>query len=408
MPTSESTRTSRAAALVLLLAAAGCGQDESPVAPEARPADASPAVAAAVAPLAFVQVSTGINHSCGVTADDRAYCWGYNWKGEVGDGSTTLRRAPRAVAGGLRFRFVSAGHSFTCGLTTDDRAYCWGSNENGELGIGSTALTQLTPRQVSGSRRYRQLRSGSNYACAVTLADVAFCWGDNFYGQLGIGLASGTNAPVQVKTGGLVFRRVLAGGGHTCGLTADNKAWCWGRNDFGQVGDGARGNSLAPLPVAGGLTFAQISAGTLHTCGVTTDNRAYCWGRNAAGGVGDGTQFVERDAPVAVAGALRFSGVSAGYEHSCGVTLAKAVYCWGLNGDGQQGDNTKGNVRLSPMPVLGGLRFSSMGGMSFGPHNCAVTTENRAYCWGNNREGEVGDNTERWRRLVPTAVAGPS
>src|SRR5215207_5701481 len=129
-PARKSRWTCRAASLALLLSTAGCGQDESPVAPEAYAEHASPAVtAAATTPLAFVQVSTGINHSCGVTADDRVYCWGYNWKGELGDGTTTLRRAPRAVAGGLRFRFVSAGHSFTCGLTTDDRAYCWGSNE---------------------------------------------------------------------------------------------------------------------------------------------------------------------------------------------------------------------------------------------------------------------------------------
>jgi alpha-tubulin suppressor-like RCC1 family protein len=401
-------RAVRLAAPVLVLAALGCGEDaDSPTAPGSRAEATSPdlAAAAATAP-SFVQVSAGITHTCGVTAADRAYCWGGNSEGQLGDGTTTDRRKPRAVAGGLRFRFVSAGNQYTCGLTTNDRAYCWGSNIWGTLGEGSDVASRPTPVEVAGGRRYRQLRAGHTHACAVTLAEVTFCWGDNAYGQLGIGFASSTTAPVRVKTGGLVFRQVFAGGWHTCGLTAEKRVWCWGRNDFGQLGDGARGIGLSPLAVAGGHAFTQLSAGLIHTCGVTTAGVAYCWGRGFRGALGDGTQS-DRLAPVPVAGGLHFSGVSAGNSHTCGVTLANAAYCWGSNGWGQLGDGTysgENGLRTTPGAVVGGLKFARLSGMN-GAHTCGVTLADRAYCWGDNSRGQLGDGT-RMLRTTPVPVGG--
>lgn len=403
-------RAVRLIAPVLVLAALGCREDAaSPTAPGAGALEASSALAAAVAtPLSFIQVTVGAGHTCGVTTDNRAYCWGRNERGTLGDGTTTNRRAPRAVAGGLRFRFVSAGPNYTCGLTTDDRAYCWGDNVYGTLGEGSNVFARLKPVAVAGGRRYRQLRTGSQHACAVTLANVALCWGDNWSGKLGIGFGSSTTVPVPVHTGGLAFRQVLAGGLHTCGLTTDNKAWCWGGNDFGQLGDGARGDGLALLPVAGGLTFAHLSLGNTHTCGVTTDDVAYCWGSNFVGTLGDGTQTT-RLAPAPVAGGLRFRGVSASSSHTCGVTVGNAAYCWGHNREGQLGDGTFGErkFRTTPNRVAGQLRFAKMSGMNVSGHTCGVTTGDRAYCWGHNAFGQLGDGTLT-RRTRPVAVVGKS
>jgi alpha-tubulin suppressor-like RCC1 family protein len=401
-------RAAGVATPVLVLAALGCQESaDSPVAPGASAPEASAELATlATSPLTFIQVSTGINHTCGVAADNRAYCWGENERGALGDGTTTDRLAPHAVAGGLRFRTVSAGWSYTCGLTTDDRAYCWGDNVWGTLGDGSNVFTRLKPVPVAGGRRYRQLRAGYHHSCGVTLAEVTFCWGDNGSGQLGIGFASSTTAPVRVKTA-LVFRHVVVGGGQTCGLTADNVAWCWGNNTEGQLGDGTQNPGWAPVAVAGGHAFIQLTGGLNHTCGVTSQNVAYCWGQNYAGGLGDGTQTT-RLAPVAVAGGLRFRGVSAGFAHTCGVTLGNEAYCWGYNKEGQQGDGTFGyqNFRVVPKVVAGGHAFRAVGGMVGSAHTCGVTPIGRAWCWGDNSKGQLGDGTTT-RRARPAAVVGP-
>ncbi|HEX6434728.1 MAG TPA: hypothetical protein VFZ87_10820, partial [Gemmatimonadales bacterium] len=137
----------------------------------------------------------------------------------------------------------------------------------------------------------------------------------------------------------LSFRQVSAGFNHTCGVTTENRAYCWGRNKRGQLGDGTTTTRLTPVAVAGGLPFRQVSTAFSHTCGVTTENRAYCWGNGGSGRLGDGTAL-DRLAPVAVAGGLPFRQISAAYGHTCAVTTNDRAYCWGLNRDGRLGDGT--------------------------------------------------------------------
>jgi len=378
--------------LVALAALAGCRDD--PTSPAESVLD-GPQVAIAAVAHPFVQVTQGITHSCGVTVDDRAYCWGDNFFGQLGDGTTTQRLVPRAVAGGLRFRFVTAGNQYTCGLTTEDKAYCWGDNTYGQLGDGAAEASAVVPKAVSGGRRYRQLRAGNRHTCAVTRSDVTFCWGENGSGQLGVVLTGYqvSAVPIKVQTGGLVFRRVYAGGGHTCALTAEGVAYCWGNNRSGQLGTGTHDTTVTPVRVSGSRVWTQLSTGLVHTCGVS-GGKAFCWGSNSAGGLGDGTQ-TERTVPTAVAGGLSFKGVAASFNYSCGITSANQAYCWGYNSVGQLGDGTFGyrNFRVVPTQVRGGLTFSAVGGMESSAHTCAVTPANQAYCWGDNSRGQLGNNS---------------
>jgi alpha-tubulin suppressor-like RCC1 family protein len=382
----------------------GCREDAgSPTAPESAPSLA----ATSAQTLSFRQVSAGGAHTCGVTTDNRAYCWGVNNFGQLGDGTTGDRIRPVAVGGGHQFLQVRAGDNHTCGLTTDDRAYCWGNNDAGQLGDG-TILPRSLPVAVLGGRRFSQVRPGYRHTCAVNTVDVAFCWGWNFRGQLGDGTQTDRRAPVRVA-GALLFRLVVAGGFHTCGVTTDHRAYCWGKNDDGAVGDGTLHIRLRPVAVVGGLRFRQVIAGTgiESTCGVTLGDRAYCWGENRYGRLGDGTT-TRRLRPTAVRGGLSFSGVALGQGHTCGVTLAGAAYCWGYNQSGQLGNGT--NTRsLTPVAVLGGLRFvySGVTAGGNGVHTCGLTTSNRAYCWGSNFAGQLGDGTMT-DRLTPVPVAGPT
>ena len=160
-------RPSSVVGLALLVLVPACREDtQSPTAPESGPALATTATAAP----AFTQVSAGERESCGVTADNRAYCWGFNGFGQVGDGTTTRRSRPVAVAGGLRFRMISVGTSYACGVTTDYRAYCWGNNLAGELGDG-TITERLTPKLVAGGLTFRQVSAGFTQTCDVAYAD---------------------------------------------------------------------------------------------------------------------------------------------------------------------------------------------------------------------------------------------
>jgi alpha-tubulin suppressor-like RCC1 family protein len=393
----------------VLIAALGCREDaESPTAPESGPAlDITPAAA-----LSFRQVSAGNVHTCGVTTENVAFCWGLNLFGELGDGTgADVRPVPVAVVGGLRFRQVSAGSDYSCGVTTDSLAYCWGINHSGQLGNGTISGPETchgwpcstTPVAVLGGHRFRRVEAGSAHVCGITGANRAFCWGANDEGQLGDHTTTPRLTPVAVG-GGHLFRQVSAGGAHTCGLTPDNLAYCWGWNIKGQLGNGTRIRRLSPVAVAGGLLFRQVSAGFAHTCGRNLTNRAYCWGFNRFGQLGDGTTAL-RTSPVPVAaGGLRFKLLNAGLVPTCGVATDDRGYCWGFNGEGQLGDGTTTD-RLRPAPVAGGYLFRQVTEGSH--HSCAVTTDNRAFCWGQGGNGELGDGTST-NSLTPVAVAGPS
>ena len=155
------------------------------------------------------------------------------------------------------------------------------------------------------------------------------------------GSASGTaSVTVNAASGGLTFQSVSAGIFHSCGVTTAGEAYCWGIHGVGQLGDGIDTRSYVNVPVAvvGGLTFQSVNAG-YHSCGVTTAGEAYCWGDNDYGQLGDGTG-TDSNVPVAVVGGLTFQSVTAGQDHSCGVTTAGEAYCWGDNYYGQLGDGT--------------------------------------------------------------------
>jgi alpha-tubulin suppressor-like RCC1 family protein len=369
------------------------------------------ALATTTSALPFGQVSAGGLHTCGVTSEAQAYCWGYNNYGQLGDGTTTgpelclalgCSTRPVAVLGGLRFRQVSAGEDHTCGVTTDYRAYCWGLN-SGALGDG-TMLYRTKPVAVAGGLHFRQVSAAHSHTCGVTTDNRAYCWGYNGAGQLGNGMRSidPQLTPVAV-VGGLQFRQVSGGTQHTCGVTTDNRVFCWGQNSSGQIGDSTEVSlRLSPTRVAAGTRqWRQIDAGFSHTCAVTTTYRAFCWGNGREGQLGNGKSYLSFW-PRAVAGGLSFERVTAGHRHTCGETTTNRAYCWGYNDSGQLGDGTT-IQRLTPVAVVGALSFRQVS--AGGYHSCGVTSGSLAWCWGVNRVGELGDGTTT-SRSSPTRVAG--
>ena len=170
-------------AAALVMSFGGCVEDATaPTGPETLQTPAATG-AAATAPLVFRMVSAGDSHTCGVTTDSRAWCWGNNFDGQLGDGTETDHIRPALVAGGLRFRTVSVGRTDTCGVTTDDLAYCWGY---GAIGDGSPFATfRRQPVPVAGGHRWQLVRVGLMHTCGITTGGKAYCWGNSEFGQVG-------------------------------------------------------------------------------------------------------------------------------------------------------------------------------------------------------------------------------
>jgi len=233
-----------------------------------------------------------------------------------------------------------------------------------------------------------------------------------------IATSEGVADSAAITVVALQFGSVAVGAFHSCGITTGGSAYCWGYNNYGQLGDSSFTIRLVPVAVAGGLTFSTLSASSFHTCGVTTSGAAYCWGLNNFGWLGNGST-ISSSVPVAVSGGLTFSAVSTGQVHTCGLTTSGAAYCWGRNAEGQLGTGdtigpescpTQGTPALlscssAPVSVTGGLSFSAVSVGGGGLHTCGLTTGGAAYCWGDNFAGQLG-NGSTTSSSVPVAVTG--
>ncbi|GIW53280.1 MAG: hypothetical protein KatS3mg081_2635 [Gemmatimonadales bacterium] len=347
-------------------------------------------------------VAAGLQHSCAIAVGGKAYCWGLNDQGQLGDGSTTSRAVPTPVASDLTFRALTAGWGFTCGLTIEARAFCWGSNGSGQLGNGTTQGSVL-PVAVLAGVRFKSISAGSAHACAVALDGTAYCWGANSSGQLGHGTMDAALVPTKVQSS-VLFAHISAGVNHTCAVSENGMGYCWGSNSQGKLGDGTIESKPTPTAVAGGLQFVSIRAGASHTCGVSTSGLGYCWGSNSNGELGDGTGQAKLT-PTPVSGGLLWQRIEAGDDFSCGFAVGRGEpYCWGDNGDGQAGDGTS-VTRLAPVPVQGDIALRDLSSGTF--HSCGVTAAGDGYCWGHNGSGELGDGTVRTsQQRVPQKIAG--
>jgi len=279
-----------------------------------------------------------------------------------------------------------------------------GVTVDGELRLPSFATSGLKVKLPDGGLPV----PASGVVTLVVDFDVAQSFG-HAAGESGAWVMHPVIQATSVTVAGVTFTSVTAGSFHTCGLTPAGAAYCWGENGNGQLGDGTLAPRLAPVMVAqpGGLTFTNVTAGSFHTCGLTPARAAYCWGLNVDGRLGDGTT-TDRVTPVPVAqpAGVTFTSVTAGSFHTCGRTPAGAATCWGDNSRGQLGDGTRTN-RVTPVAVAqpAGVTFTSVTAGSF--HTCGLTPMGAATCWGDNSLGQLGDGTTT-NPVTPVAVAQPA
>ena len=374
-------------------------------------------------------ITAGSFHSCAIESG-KAYCWGDNGSGQLGNGSTVGSSVPVAVdtsgvLAGQVLTQITAGGAYTCALDGAGAAYCWGDNRSGQLGDGGTVSNSSVPVAVKTSgvlagRTLTQITADGYHTCVLDAAGAAYCWGDNGTGQLGNGKASDSSVPVAVDTSGVLagqaLTQITAGWYDTCALDASGAAYCWGYNADGELGDGKAGDSSVPVAVdtsgvLAGRALTQIAAGWIDACAVDTAGAPYCWGYNADGELGNG-KASDSSVPVAVdtSGVLAgraITQVTAGWYSSCALDAAGAAYCWGYNADGELGNgSTVGSTVPVAVDTSGVLAGRTLTQVSAGTYSaCAVDSAGAPYCWGANSWGQLGDNAAT-QSLAPV-LAGP-
>ncbi len=302
----------------------------------------------------IVAIAAGATHTCALNRQRRVTCWGNNASGQLGDGTFEVRTRPEFSRADdvLELR---AGGDNTCARTRDGRVFCWGCNLAGQLGNGrSTAdllenggelgveaareINQPSPVRVVGLVETTEVTVGTastcnNHVCALGRLGKVRCWGDSRFGGLGDGtpppsrLPSSRAAPTTVP--GLDPTKSLGtGGGHTCAVLRSSTLACWGRNDYGQLGDGSTSMRRAPVIVPDLDQVEAVALGGSHTCALLRGGRVSCWGRNHAGQLGTGDEE-DRHSPTLVDGLPSVEQISAGDLSTCALTSEGELHCWG-------------------------------------------------------------------------------
>ncbi len=347
------------------------------------------------------QVSAGTRHTCALVVDGSVWCWGDNAVGQLGDGTRQDRDAPVRVRALPPARWVAAGARSTCAATLDGEVYCWGANSVGQLGNGEVANGYSLPVRARGVERAWQT-VGSTTAerfCAITDAGGIACWGRlAMMGRDGRPAIGSAEPDLDVAIHDAVA--IAIGQSHECVLTEEGRVRCRGLGEHGELGNGITTTvERRFVPVAELDRVVSIAAGRNHTCAVRADGTAWCWGKNDRGQLGHGG-LDEARTPVRVELPAAVRAVVAGDAHTCAMGERGDVYCWGDNRHSELGEGME-SARLAPSAVrVGGHAHDLAAGAQ---HTCALLMSGELRCWGGNMGGQLGDGTTD-ERAWPVAV----
>ena len=376
----------------------------------ARTAHRTSAVTVTALDRRLIAMDAGGDFTCGIANLGRGYCWGLSSFGRTAaapDSSCFDPTSPcilppkRMNRPEIAFTKLSAGEEFACGIATDQRLYCWGRDEQGQVGNGADGAGATPSLTTVKNERFTAISAGTAHACALNLAGRAYCWGSDSHGQLGDHGHVNSTTPIPVLDSLTTYRAISAGARHTCAITAAGAARCWGDGTSGQLGNGTAASSDVPVLVSGNQNFIEISAGERHTCAVESSGSVYCWGANNFGQLGIGATGAAQLTPVQLPGSNSFTAIAAGAFHTCGISNTH-VSCWGWSEYGEVGD---GNVldHNVPAPFVVGLQAMSISAGA--KHTCAISLVGEAMCWGSNIWGALGNEFQAGGRATPQVVA---
>ncbi len=372
--------------------------------------------------------------------------WGLNASGQLGDSTTTQRNAPASVIqtgvlAGKTIVQIARGASHTLALTSDGKVFSWGLNTNGQLGNGSTTLRTSPVTVSAGSallgKKVIFIAAGDSHSLALCSDGTLAAWGLNTSGQLGDNTTTQRPSPVKVNTStglsiisGKTVTCIAAGGSHSLALCSDGTVAAWGLNASGQLGDNTTTNRLVPVAVNAlkgtsplyGKAITTITAGSIHNLALCSDGTLLTWGDNASGQLGDGTTsasalpvFVNTANGSSALYGKTVAAIASGSTHNLALCTDGTLAAWGLNTNGQLGDNTTAQ-RNSPIVVNTASGTSALFGKTISAiaaasaHSTALCADGTLVAWGLNTSGQLGDNTTTQRNApVPVnTTAGTS
>jgi alpha-tubulin suppressor-like RCC1 family protein len=344
-------------------------------------------------------------HSCAVMGGGTVKCWGSNqtgwqdWPAVHGEWFSSI---PIEVTGVSDAVAVTTGFSFACVLTVATTVECWGQDYGGQLG-GGTTTSSFTPVEVVGLTGVTAIAAGYSHTCALLESGSVKCWG-SAWGGLGDG--STTNSAVPVDVVGVSDAVAISSTyGHTCVVLAGGTAKCWGSGETDQLGDGVAvqvGFSAVPVDVVGISDATAIAAGDYHTCALLVDGTAQCWGFNSGGQLGSDTGGERSPVPLLVAGLTGATAISAGQRSTCALTAGGTAKCWGSGFLGQLG-NGSNDDSSTPVDVA---ELNGVTALAASTHSCALLADGTVKCWGLNYSGELG-NGESYEHSFRNSEATP-
>ena len=348
-------------------------------------------------PVSIIAVAAGENHSLMLKPDGTVWACGFNFKGELGDGTTTDRHTPVQVSGLSNVVAIAAARLQSLALKSDGTVWAWGDNDFGELGDGTTT-DRHTPVQVSGLSGVTAISAGSKFSLALKSDGTVWTWGNNEDGELGDGTTTNRHTPVQVASlSGVV---AIAGGGlHSLAAKADGTVYTWGSNgSSGTLGDGTTTNRSTPVRVSDLSGVVAIAGGINHSLALKADGSVYAWGWG--GLTGDGTANT-RYTPVHVSGLSGIVAIAGSGAHSLALKSDGTVYTWGDNDFGQIGNGSSIDA-YAPVTVSSLSRVVAIAGGKV--HSLAVKADGTVMGWGSNWAGELGNGTISNKQYIPVTM----
>lgn len=323
-------------------------------------------------------IAAGTGHACVLRESGAVACWGANGAGQLGDGSSVDRSSPVTVQGLGDAKQLALGRSHSCALRSSGAVSCWGDNQRGQLGSGTEHST-TRPTAVRGLSDATVISAGNDHTCALRATGAVVCWGNNSDGQLGNLTRKTWTEPAQIR--GLADATgIVAGDRHTCALRQNGGAICWGANDKGQLGDGTTNGHERPSVVADMSGLIGLAAAGSRTCGFTPQS-VYCWGETDDG--------KPSPRPRKAADGSQNDGIvelELGPAHACLRHQSGAVRCWGQNRDGRVGDGSFASTGRATAVSIGSVSDLALGER----FSCALRTDNKVACWGDDAGGALG------------------
>lgn len=347
-------------------------------------------------PVYAQKISAGGVHSLLICNDGSVKAWGYNSYGQLGNNTVTDSNSPMLVAGLTgTVTAVSAGSDFSLALKSDGTVWAWGYNYYGQLGNG-TFTDSYTPMQVPGLAGVVAISAGSYHSMALKGDGTVWAWGANYNGQLGDNTYINSANPVATYTTLANVTAISAGNNYSMALKGDSTVWTWGSNYDGQLGLGTSNDTLYPCKIPGLTKIIAIDGGGSHSLAVKSNGTVMAWGNNDNGQLGDGTQTLRLN-PVAVLVLSNVKKVRAGSSHSLALKNDSTVWQWGANlplpqgiifEDGGSVPVIQNNI-AAKVPGLSGIFEIGDGNI----HALAYKNNETAYGWGNNGSGQIGSGS---------------